>query len=72
MARASNGSHSDQDGKEDINDIKTNPGCKNLRLCLCFGCVRVHIVACVCMYVLGRGDHLLVVKMEKPEEIQDI
>lgn len=50
---------------QDAKKFETSPG-------LCIGCVCVHVVG-VCVYVLGKGDYLLVVKMQKKsEEIQDV
>ena len=59
MASPPNGSHSDQDGREDINGVKTSSGFENWRLLLVCECVRVcvrvvvgvcvSLCACVCM-----------------------
>lgn len=57
LVSTSNGSHSDRDGKEDINGIKTSLGFENLRLFLvCISvCVSVHILCvCVCVWFVER------------------
>ena len=71
LASASNGSHSDQDGAEDINGITTSLGFDNVILFLVCVCV------CVCVPFHGvcisqKGGYLWVVKTEKSKEIQDI
>lgn len=66
MVSTSNGSHSDRDGKEDINGIKTSLGFENLRLFLvCISvCVSVSVhILCVCVCDLWKGGYLLGVKI---------